>query len=100
MNDDSQINVIDGVNVAVLAGVELITQMGRLAAADGLALLGQRPFLICHASFLVDRLAFAAGASKTVVRAAREQKHLDVAELFAFVCPARMATPTPSGFAR
>ena len=100
MNGDSQNNVIDGVNVAVLAGVELITQKERLAAADGLALLGQRPFLICHASFLVDRLAFAAGASKAVVRAAREQKHLDVAELFAFVCPARMATPTPSGFAR
>ncbi|MGB8313252.1 MAG: ATP-dependent DNA helicase [Aestuariivirga sp.] len=100
MNGDSQNNVIDGVNVAVLAGVELITQMGRLAAADGLALLGQRPFLICHAAFLVDRMAFAAGASKAAVRAAREQKHLDVAELFAFVCPARMATPTPSGFAR
>ncbi len=25
---------------------------------------------------------------------------MDVAELFAFVCPARMATPTPAGFAR
>ena len=102
MNDDSynQNSVIDGTHRAVLAGVELATPTGRLAAADGLALLGRKPHLICHATFLIDRLAFAAGASKAAVRAAKEQKHLDVAELFAFVCPARMATPTPAGFAR
>jgi ATP-dependent DNA helicase DinG len=102
MNDDShnQNRVIDGTHMAVLVGVELATPTGRLAAAEGLTLLGQRPHLICHATFLIDRLAFAASASKTAARAAREQKHLDVAELFAFVCPARMATPTPAGFAR
>ena len=66
----------------------------------GSTLLGQRPHLICHATFLIDRLAFAASAPKAAARAAKEQKHLDVAELFAFVCPARMATPTPAGFAR
>ena len=67
MNDDShnQNSVIDGIHRAVLVGVELATPSGRLAAAEGLALLGQRPFLICHASFLVDRLAFAAGSSVT-----------------------------------
>jgi ATP-dependent DNA helicase DinG len=102
MNDDSdnQNSVIDGTHRAVLAGVELATPTGRLAATDGLTLLGRRPHLICHATFLIDRLAFAAGAPKPAVRAAKEQKHLDVAELFAFVCPARMATPTPAGFAR
>ncbi|WP_373505878.1 helicase C-terminal domain-containing protein, partial [Aestuariivirga sp.] len=31
---------------------------------------------------------------------ARDQRHFDVAELFAFTCPARFATPTPTGFAR
>ena len=29
------------------------------------------------------------------VRAALEQRHFDVAELFAFICPARFAVPTP-----
>ena len=92
MNDDSQNqnSVIEGINVAVLVGVELATLTGRLAAAEGLKLLGQRPHLICHASFLIDRLAFAAGAPRGAARAAKEQKHLDVAELFAFVCPAQI----------
>ena len=40
------------------------------------------------------------GAPRSLSRAAREQKHFDVAELFAFVCPARFATPTPIGLAR
>jgi ATP-dependent DNA helicase DinG len=100
MNADSNLDSIDVANVAVLSGVALVTQAGKLSAADGLTTLASAPFLICHASFLIDRLAFAASASKTAIRAAREQKHLDVAELFAFVCPARMATPTPTGFAR
>ena len=42
----------------------------------------------------------ASQAPRAAVRAAREQRHFDVAELFAFVCPARFATPTPVGFAR
>ena len=100
MTGDSKHRIIEGDNVAVLVGVELATQSGRLSAAEGLNLLGQSPHLICHASFLIDRLAFTTGAPKGVARAAQEQKHLDVAELFTFVCPARMATPTPAGFAR
>jgi ATP-dependent DNA helicase DinG len=97
---DSNFDRLDVTNVAVLAGVEFLSQAGKIPAAQGLDALAKAPFLICHATFLIDRLAFAAGAAKAAVRAAREQKHLDVAELFAFVCPARMATPTPSGFAR
>src|SRR5476651_2140366 len=71
-----------------------------LAAASALARLGAAPHLICHSAFFIERLAQQALATKSLVRAAREQKHFDVAELFAFVAPARMATPTPSGFAR
>jgi len=32
--------------------------------------------------------------------AAPGERHFDIAELFAFVCPARFATPMPAGFAR
>ena len=46
------------------------------------------------------RLGFAAGVNRAELRAAQEQKHFDVAELFAFVCPAREAVPTPRGLAR
>jgi ATP-dependent DNA helicase DinG len=97
---DSNFNGLEVTNVAVLAGVQLMTQTATITANEGLGFLAKAPFLVCHASFLIERLAFAAGASKAATRAAREQKHLDVAELFAFVCPARMATPTPNGFAR
>ena len=68
--------------------------------AEALARLSEQPHLICHATFLIERLGFAAGAPRSAVRAAREQLHFDVAELFAFVCPARFATPSPSGLAR
>ena len=68
--------------------------------AEALAHLAERPHLVCHATFLIERLGFAAGAPRGAVRAAREQRHCDVAELFAFVCPARFATPTPAGLAR
>ena len=68
--------------------------------AHALASLAERPHLICHSAFFIERLGVAAQAPRTMVRAAREQRHFDVAELFAFVCPARFATPTPVGFAR
>jgi ATP-dependent DNA helicase DinG len=67
------------------------------AALERLAAL---PHLLCHAAFLIERLGHAADAPRSLIRAAREQKHFDVAELFAFVCPARFATPTPVGLAR
>src|SRR5262245_25366705 len=72
----------------------------RLDAATALESLGRKPHLVCHASFLIERLGHAAGAPRARIRQALEQKHLDVAELFAFVCPARFATPTPEGVAR
>ena len=71
-----------------------------LGAASALARLSTAPHLICHAGFLIERLVQQAQAPRSLSRAAREQKHFDVAELFAFVVPARMATPTPKGFAR
>ena len=100
MNADSNFEPFNVTNVAVLAGVELVMQAGKISAMEGLERLTKAPHLVCHASFLVDRLAFAANAPKAVTRAAKEQKHFDVAELFTFVCPARIATPTPVGFAR
>ena len=71
-----------------------------MGAASALARLSAAPHLVCHAGFLIERLAQQAAAPKSLSRAAREQKHFDVAELFAFVVPARVATPTPQGLAR
>ncbi|MBC8036188.1 MAG: ATP-dependent DNA helicase [Rhizobiales bacterium] len=86
---------------AVLRGVSLYTGAGeRLTAEEGLARLASAPHLVCHAAFLIERLGNSSPVPRGTVRAAREQKHLDLAELFAFVCPARFATPTPQGFAR
>jgi ATP-dependent DNA helicase DinG len=83
-----------------LAG--LAAQINGQAVPPLLALsqLAETPHLVCHAAFLIERLGFAANASRAAVRAAREQRHYDLAELFAFVCPARFAIPTPLGFAR
>ena len=84
-----------------LSGVGLAMPSGDGGGRRALARSWRRgPHLICHAAFLVERLGLAAGAPSAAVRAAREQRHFDVAELFAFVCPARIATPTPAGFAR
>ena len=85
---------------AALAGVSLATPGETLTAAEGLRRLAAAPHLVCHSAFVVERLATVTGASRGAVRAARDQKHFDVAELFAFVCPARFGTPTPAGLAR
>jgi ATP-dependent DNA helicase DinG len=89
---------------AALSGVGLILENepggALLAASEALSRLAGAPHLLCHAGFVVDRLAFAADAPRGLARAAREQRHFDVAELFAFVCPARFAIPTPAGLAR
>ncbi len=88
-------------SAAALAGVAMATDQGEvLTAGEGLARLAARPHLVCHATFLVERLANSQATPRATARAAREQKHYDVAELFAFVCPARFATPTPAGLAR
>ncbi|MDE2445523.1 MAG: ATP-dependent DNA helicase [Alphaproteobacteria bacterium] len=86
--------------VAIGQGLGAVVGGERLGAAAALARLSATPHLICHAHFLIERLGAAASAPKSLIRAAREQRHFDVAELFAFVVPARIATPTPSGFAR
>ena len=85
---------------AVAAALGAVLGGEALGAAPALARLGAAPHLICHSGFLIGRLAQQAAATKSLLRSAREQKHFDVAELFAFVVPARMATPTPAGFAR
>lgn len=72
----------------------------RLEAAEGLKALTRQPHLLCHAAYVIDRLGFVAGAERGLVRQAREVRHFDVAELFAFAAPAQFATPTPQGLAR
>ena len=85
---------------AVASGMGAIIGGEPMEPAHALAALAASPHLICHSAFFIERLGVAAQASRSAVRAAREQRHFDVAELFAFVCPARFATPTPTGFAR
>ena len=100
MTSDSNLGMHGVTNVAILQGVMLVTPTRNFNAGEGLEALAKAPHLLCHAAFVTERLGLAAAASKAAIRRAREQKHLDVAELFAFVCPARMATPTPLGLAR
>jgi ATP-dependent DNA helicase DinG len=88
------------IRTAVSSGMGAIIAGEPLEPDKALARLAAEPHLICHASFLIERLGVAANASRTIIRAARDQRHFDVAELFAFTCPARFATPTPTGFAR
>ena len=85
---------------AVGSGMGAVISGGMVEPGAALARLAAEPHLVCHATFLIERLGFAAGAPRSAIRAAREQRHFDVAELFAFVYPARFATPTPTGFAR
>ena len=85
---------------AVASGMGAVIGGEPMEPAHALASLAARPHLICHSAFFIERLGVAAQAPRASVRAAREQRHFDVAELFAFVCPARFATPTPIGFAR
>ena len=85
---------------AVASGMGAIIGGEPMEPAHALAALSARPHLICHSAFLIERLGVAAQGARATVRAAREQRHFDVAELFAFVCPARFAIHTPSGLAR
>ena len=85
---------------AALSGLGLAVDGVEVSPAEGLKSLAAAPHLLCHAHFVTARLAAAAKASRAAQRAAAEQKHFDVAELFAFVCPATLAIPTPRGLAR
>ncbi len=89
-----------GIRTAVASGMGAVIGGKRLQPLRALEELAAAPHLVCHSAFLVERLGVAAEAPKALVRAAREQRHFDVAELFAFTCPARFATPTVTGFAR
>lgn len=66
---------------------------------DVLRRLSATPHLVCHAPFLVRRMGFIARAEMSDQRAALAPRHLDIAELFAFVCPAQFALPSPAGIA-
>jgi ATP-dependent DNA helicase DinG len=86
--------VLDGISALV---IDEAGKQAKTAPAAALKLLSVRPFLICHAGYLVSRLALAAQVPQSVVRTAREQAHMDVCELFAFTTPAAMVVPTPPG---
>jgi ATP-dependent DNA helicase DinG len=86
-------------------GTELVLettagQVLALGAGEGLAQLAARPHLVCHAPYLIDRLALIAEASRELRRSAHQMRHFDLAELFLFVRPAQFAVPTAPGIAR
>jgi ATP-dependent DNA helicase DinG len=68
-----------------------------LTCEHGLSRLITTPHLICHSAFTLNRLARIANASQNRFQSARSQRHLDLAELYAFCYPARFAAPTPQG---
>jgi ATP-dependent DNA helicase DinG len=86
--------------IVILAGHGALVNGVAVGPAEALSVLAAQQSLTCHSGFLIGRLGFAAGAKRAEVRAALEQKHCDVAELFAFACPAQVAVPTAKGLAR
>ncbi|MFO1088482.1 MAG: ATP-dependent DNA helicase [Hyphomicrobiales bacterium] len=86
--------MLDGLTVRVSGPEET------LAPKEALRVLAREPRLVCHAPYLVRRLAMIAQAPEASVKAALETAHFDIAELFAFVMPAVAATPTVPGLAR
>lgn len=67
-----------------------------LSRSDAAALFRSTPHLVCHTGFTARRL----GLSEPGRRATGLPPHLDVAEFFAFVHPARPIIPSPAGLAR
>lgn len=68
----------------------------RLTRAEAAEMFRSEPHLVCHAGFTARRL----GLSEPGRRATGLPPHLDVAEFFAFVHPARPIIPSPVGLAR
>ena len=104
-NLDLAAQMVDRIPVAVQSGVSAIiaapgAEPEVFDAKSALDQFSKGPHLICHAGFLVRRLAFVCEAGQALQRSCLEQRHLDVAELFAFVMPAKFALPTPLGLAR
>ena len=62
--------------------------------------LAKTPSIICHATYLVERLAAGRGIAKRTADEARNMRHYDVCELFAFTVPGITTTPTPEGLAK
>ncbi len=71
-----------------------------ISAGDALTALSKTQHIICHAAFTLSRLILAARAGDQQARLATGPAHLDLAELYAFIRPAQMGLPTPSGFAK
>ncbi len=92
--------MISNIPTALGTGLGAILNGEAILPAPALKRLAVEAHLTCHSGFLVERLALAAGAQRKDTRTALEQRHFDVAELFAFVCPAVTAVPTPRSFAR
>ncbi len=92
--------MIQDIPAATGNGFGAILRGAKCQPAAALRQLGTEAWLTCHTGFLVDRLALASGTSRREARPAHDQLHLDVAELFVFVCPAVSAVPTPKGLAR
>lgn len=80
-------------SAARLSADGVIEEMDRKAAAE---LFKTEVHLACHIGFTARRL----GLSEPGRRATGLPAHLDVAELFAFVHPARPIIPSPLGLAR
>jgi ATP-dependent DNA helicase DinG len=85
------------------AAAEVLYPDGRqqgLDRAQALALLGQQACIICHATYLIEPLASGHRTDHRDVQSARDMRHFDVCELFAYVMPGVTTTPTPQGLAR
>ncbi|MGI9483556.1 MAG: ATP-dependent DNA helicase [Hyphomicrobiales bacterium] len=102
---DALFEALSQLPVASLNGISasVRTQEGKaqhLDAGTMLKRLSDAAHITCHSPFLIRRIGLISNAGKSLVGAASEQRHFDIAELFAFVHPARFALPTPSGIAR
>ena len=89
--------------VPASTGLQVVEPDGHrstLSADEGLRLLSGHPHLVCHAPYLLERLGHIAEGGRASSRGARAIVHFDAVELFAFVCPAQFAVPTPQGLAR
>ena len=67
---------------------------------ETIAFLAQNPSIICHATYLVERLGAGKNRNMAMVQQARDVRHFDVCELFAFTVPGITTTPTPTGLAK
>ena len=86
--------IVAGTGGAALCGADgTLEELTRSAAAERFK---TEPHLVCHAGFTARRL----GLSEVGRRATGLPPHADVAELYAFVRPARPIIPSPAGLAR